>query len=136
MSAVEVSRGVFSINYHIVLVTKNRKKVLVGPVKDYIRELILEIAASRELVVREIEVNPDQVRMTVSAGPMDSPYMIVKAIKNLTWSFMLLRHPALKESLSGGLWSSSYYVVTVEDVDRKAIDDYVSAQSENAIKVI
>jgi REP element-mobilizing transposase RayT len=119
-----------------VLITKNRVKVFYGPVKEYLKETIREIAKSRELVACDIEVHPDHVRMTVSAGPMESPYSIVKAFKNLTWSFLLLKHPELRSTLSNGLWSTAYYIVTVEEVSKKTIDDYVAAHSdERAMKI-
>ncbi|WP_230741337.1 IS200/IS605 family transposase [Methanooceanicella nereidis] len=127
----------FSINYHIVLITKNRRPVFIGPIKDYIESTIREISKSRELLASDIDVYPDHIRLNIAASPMESPYSIVKALKNLTWSFLVLKFPEIKAALSDGLWSSSYYIVTVEEVDKRTIDEYVAAHNDsNMVKLV
>lgn len=120
----------FSINYHIVLITNKKREVFEGEVSSYLEQVIRDVARSRELSVYDIDVRPDHVRMTIAAGPMESPYSIVKAFKNLTWSFLMMKYPSLRETLTGGLWSPSYYIVTVQDVDSKTIDDFVNAHDD------
>jgi putative transposase len=74
----------YIINYHLVWIARDRKKVLVGPVEAKMKELLAEIATHYGFEILAVEVMPDQVHLFVSAPAKFSPAEIVRLFKGIT----------------------------------------------------
>jgi putative transposase len=61
--------AVHSIGWHSVWCPKYRKGVLVGPVADRLRELLVAKAAERAWSVEALELMPDHVHLFVRTPP-------------------------------------------------------------------
>jgi len=70
VNAYQRSRNkLFLIQYHLVWCPKRRKPVLVGEVKERLEEIIHQVADELEIKVLEFAINPDHVRLFISAYP-------------------------------------------------------------------
>jgi len=75
------SGTVFSLKYHLVWCPKYRRKVLVAPVDNRLKELIAETAEEHGMTVHTMEVMPDHVHLFVEADPTLSVAEIVNRFK-------------------------------------------------------
>ena len=125
------ARGcVYNINYHMVWSTKYRKKILIGEIADYLRQLHEQIAREKSIVLREQEVMPDHVHLFITAHPKFSPSQIVKIFKGITAKELLEKFPTLRNEMynRGHLWNPSYYCGTMGDVTKDIILRYIEMQ--------
>ena len=129
----KASHCAFDIHYHLVVVMKYRKKILVK--EDYIKylcHLINEIAERYEYEIEEIGCDGDHVHILLSAFPRDSPSKIMGIIKSITARGMFKKFPAIKKYLWGGsFWSDGGYVGTIgQAAGLEQMRKYVSNQGK------
>lgn len=125
-----IARGcVYNINYHMVWSTKYRKKVLVGEIVDFLKQLHEQIAKEKGILLREQEVMPDHVHLFITAHPKFCPSDIVKIFKGITAKELFEKFPMLRSQLrKGHLWNPSYYCGTMGDVTKDTILKYIEMQ--------
>ena len=71
----------FSLKYHLVWCPKYRRKVLVAPVDNRLKELIAETAEEHGITVHTMKVMRDHVHLFVEADPTLSVAEIVNRFK-------------------------------------------------------
>ena len=105
----------YDIHYHLVIVMKYRKKILIK--EDYIKylcSLVNEIAERYEFEIEELGSDGDHVHILVSSPPRYSPSRVIQIIKSITARMMFKKFSELKKQLWGGeLWSDGGFVGTV-----------------------
>ena len=105
----------FDVHYHLVLVMKYRKKILVK--ESYIQYLcciIQEIGERYEYEIEEIGSEGDHVHVLLSAFLRDSPSKIMNSIKIISARAMSKEFPEIKKQLWGGsFWSDGGFVGTI-----------------------
>ena len=78
------SHTVYDIKYHLVWITKYRKKVLKGAVGERLRELVREICKSNDVEIIKGYVSQDHIHLFVSVPPHMSLSKLVQLIKGKT----------------------------------------------------
>ena len=105
----------FDIHYHLVVVMKYRKKILIK--ESYILflcKVIQEIGARYGYEIEEIGSDGDHVHILLSAFPRESPSRIMNTIKSITARMMFKEFPEIKKQLWGGnFWSDGGFVGTI-----------------------
>jgi putative transposase len=119
--------AVFSLKYHVVWCPKYRRPVLTNPVDARLKELILEVAARREMTVHALEVMPDHVHLFVETDPRWAPAEVVGKFKAVSSRILREEFPRLRSRLPT-LWSRSYFIATVGTVSEATIRRYIEAQ--------
>ena len=120
---------VYSLQYHIVWVTKYRKPVLVGPIEADIRNYLNETLGSLDMTPLAMEIMPDHIHLLVDCKPQLRLSDAVKVLKGNTARWLFLSHPEIKEQLWGGhLWNPSYFVSTVSDRTLEQVKQYIDSQ--------
>ena len=112
----------FLLQYHIVLVTKYRRPVLTGPVKDLVYQVIQDIFDEKKLVILE---------MNGEADPFTAPGTLVNIIKTKTSRYARKEYgeTLLKEYYWKPLfWSDSYFVTTVSENSLQMVQEYIKNQ--------
>jgi len=110
--------------------TKYRKKVLMGEIVDYLKQLHEQIAKEKGIMLVEQEVMPDHVHLFITAHPKFSPSQIVKIFKGITAKELFEKFPTLRNRMynRGHLWNPSYYCGTMGDVTKDVIMKYIEMQ--------
>jgi len=90
------SSAVHDINYHLISVTKYRKRVLNGDTTDVLEQLLSGIAARRRLEIISLSIQPDHVHLFISADPFQTPFAIVKSFKGETAFKLFKECPSLR----------------------------------------
>lgn len=114
----------------MIIVTKYRRDVLIGPVKLELDELLRSLADQFGMKIVEMEIMSDHVHMLVDAVPKYSISSIMKGLKGVTARMLFMHHPELKSKLWGGhLWQPSYFAATVSDRSEEQIKEYIRHQT-------
>lgn len=74
----------FLLQYHIVLVTKYRRPVLTGAVKELVYQVIQDIFDEKDLVILEMNGESDHIHILFEADPFTAPGTLVNVIKTKT----------------------------------------------------
>lgn len=121
----------YSIQYHIIFVTKYRKRVLTPEVMTDLIDYIHQITKGQPYDILEINGEEDHIHLLINATPTTTIPDLVKQIKGPTAREMFKQHPETKEQLQDGhFWSPSYFVATVNENTTQQIADYIQRQGE------
>ena len=124
------SHAVYEAKYHLVWCPKYRKKILVGEIRERVKELFFEIAERYDFEIDRCEVAEDHIHVLISFPPRYSIARVVGIIKGKSGSKTFEEYPMLKKKLWGGhLWEQGYFARTVgeqitDDVIRRYIEKH------------
>ena len=121
----------FLLQYHIVLVTKNRRPVLTGAVKELIYQVIQDIFDEKDLVILEMNGESDHIHILFEADPFTVPGTLVNVIKTKTSRYARKQYgdTFLKEYYWKPLfWSDSYFATTVSENSLQMVQEYIKNQ--------
>jgi putative transposase len=124
------AHAVYYAQYHIIISTKYRRKILKKGVGDYLKKIVRQISKHHpEIEVLEVNTNLDHVHILISIPPKYSVSHVVKVIKANTAQKMRKEFLFLDEVYWGikGIWSIGYFVSTV-GVDEEVIRKYIEMQ--------
>jgi len=99
---------------------------LVGKVKERLEQIIYQVADELGIKVLELAINPDHIRLFISAHPTIPVHKIVRRIKGRTSNVLRKEFPELLKLPS--LWTRSYYVSTIGSVSKETIEKYIEDQ--------
>ena len=121
----------FDLKYHIVWVTKYRKPILSTKRALRTRELIREIAASKNVQILKGHVSKDHIRLFVSVPPSLSIANLVQYLKGKTSRKLLQEDKALSKTNWGQhLWAREYFATTSGVVTDETIMNYIENQDD------
>ena len=122
----------FLLTYHVVLVTKYRKPVLQGNVKELVYGIIRDILDERGCTLKELNGEPDHVHILFDAGPEVQILDLVRVIKTKTARFARKQYPEeLKEYFwKSVFWTDSYFASTVGGTTRGMVERYIRKQGQ------
>ena len=124
---------VYRTEYHIVFVTKYRRRALNPALfRKVVKQVIEEVVDKLEAVeLLEISVQPEHVHMMLIIPPRYAVSKVVEIIKSRSAKVVRGRIEWLDKVYYGtrGLWSRGYFVSTV-GIDEEVIRHYVKYQQE------
>ena len=132
LNTVTHGRGyVYSLQYHIVWVTKYRKPIFTDNIETDVKTYLIDILKSLDMDVIAMEVMPDHIHLLVSCKPQLRLSDAIKILKGNIARWLFIKHPEIKKQLWGGhLWNPSYFVVTVSDRSYEQVKQYINSQKE------
>lgn len=121
------STAIFNINYHLIWVTKYRRKLLTDDIAVETRRLIYAKAMELGLEIKELEVMSDHIHIFVSSPPNLAPHYIVQQLKGCSSRILRGKFPILKQRLPS-LWTRSYYCESVGHISEETVKKYIENQ--------
>ena len=124
---------VYEIKYHMALVVKYRKKLLLtSEVVDYLAEILRGIEERYFLKFETIGCDRDHCHVLVRAKPRYPPSNVMRVIKSVTARKLFERFKWIKQELWGGeFWNDGGYIGTVgEGVNANIIRNYIEKQGK------
>ena len=121
----------FLIKYHIILVCKYRKQLLVGAVEYDMKKIMRHISEMSDFDIEVMETDKDHLHMMVRSEPKLSPLQIVRRLKQMSTSAVwkkyrdFLRHNFYKEQ---PFWTDGYFVSSIGNVSQETIKKYIENQ--------
>ena len=125
------SHSVFSIEVHLVWITKYRYKVLTGDVALRARDLMRRICTEENAEIISGVVSKEHVHMLVSIDPSTSISKLVQYLKGKTSRKLQQEFPELRKRYWGQhLWARGYFAVSTGNVSSKMIEEYIACHIE------
>lgn len=118
---------VYRTHYHVVFVTKYRRKILTRGVSAYLKVALEEIRKFRpELELIEVGIDRVHVHMNVVIPPKYAVSDVVRDIKSNTARWLKAKFGFLERVYWGteSIWSSGIFVSTV-GIDEQRIRNYI-----------
>ena len=121
----------FLIKYHIILVCKYRKQLLVGAVEYDMKKIMRHISEMSDFDIEVMETDKNHLHMMVRIEPKLSPLQIVRRLKQMSTSAVwkkyrdFLRHNFYKEHT---FWTDGYFVSSIGNVSQETIKKYIENQ--------
>ena len=123
------SHSVWDCKYHIVWITKYRYPILQGEVGEGCRELLREIARSKEMIIYAGAINRDHVHMLIGIPPHISVSRAVQYLKGKSSHKLLSEYSSLKKRYWGQhLWARGYWVASSGNVTDEVWKEYIENQ--------
>ena len=123
------SHSLYDCKFHIVWITKYRKKVLVGFVGERVRELLRLICKENDVEILKGHVSSDHVHMFVSVPPHLAISKLVQLLKGKSSFKMLQENEQFKKIFWGRhIWARGYFVATSGNVTDEIIMNYIANQ--------
>lgn len=120
---------VIKLNYHLVITTKYRRKVINTEIGKLIKQIFCEIQPRYGITLQEIGHEQDHVHILFTASPNSEISKFINVFKSSTSRRIRNAHPEVKEKLwCGKLWSPSYFLVTTGGAPLDVIKKYVQDQ--------
>ena len=121
----------FLIKYHIILVCKYRKQLLVGAVEYDMKKIMRHISEMSDFDIEVMETDKDHLHMMIRSEPKLSPLQIVRRLKQMSISAVwkkyrdFLRHNFYEEQT---FWTDGYFVSSIGNVSQETIKKYIENQ--------
>ena len=121
----------FLIKYHIILVCKYRKQLLVGAVEYDMKKIMRPISEMSDFDIEVMETDKNHLHMMVRSEPKLSPLQIVRRLKQMSTSAVwkkyrdFLRRNFYKEHT---FWTDGYFVSSIWNVSQETIKKYIENQ--------
>ena len=119
--------NVHLVVYHIIWCPKRRRKVLVGPVRDRLEQIIREVVAEHDWQIIQLAIQPDHVHLFIRSNPYTLPSDIPRLIKGRSAHDLRAEFPHLTKLPS--LWTRSFFLSTAGNVSQEIIQKYIERQS-------
>lgn len=118
---------IYNIGYHLIWCPKYRRRVLVPPISDRLKELLNEKATEIGVSIDTMEVMPDHVHLFVKSKPTASPHWIVQQLKGYTSRTLRQEFSTLRTRIPS-LWTRSYYVESCGHISDAVVKKYIEDQ--------
>jgi putative transposase len=129
MELVSLSHCVYHCEYHLILVTKYRRKIFNEGIFVYFETKLAEVVEHYPLIkIKTVNHDQDHIHFLISLPPTITVGKVVGVIKQNTAKDLKQKFPFLKQVYWGtdSVWSEGYFVTTVganESIIKKYIEN-------------
>ena len=128
------SHGVYDIQYHIVWITKYRRKILRGEISQRLREIIRQTCKKNNIDIIRGNIRLDHVHVLISCPPNIAPSKIAQYLKGRSSKLLQEEFAELRSHYWGQhLWGIGYFCRTVGTVTEEMIKAYIENQDDKDI---
>ena len=121
--------SVFSLNYHLILVVKYRRKVFDNDVSVRAKEILDYIAPNYKITLLEWNHDKDHVHVLFKAHPKSELSKFVNAYKSASSRLIKKEFPQIKSQLwKDKFWSQSFCLISVGGVTLDIVKKYIDSQ--------
>ena len=125
----KTSHSTYDLKYHIVWITKYRKKVLTGVIAEKCREIIREVCKANDVEIIKGHVSQDHVHLFVSVPPNIAISRLLQFLKGKSSHKMMFSFKELQKQFWGQhLWARGYFVCSSGNITDEVIMNYIENQ--------
>lgn len=123
------AHSVFSLHYHLILVTKYRKPVFDDEISERARVLFEAIAPTYKIEVLEWNHNQDYVHIFFKAQPKTELSKFINAYKSASSRVLKKEFPSIRKQLWKDMfWSRSFCLLSSGGAPIEVIQQYIKEQ--------
>lgn len=125
------NHSVFLLYYHLVLVTKYRRKVIDNNISNRLKEIFEKIQGNYNITLQEWNHDKDHIHILFKAHPNTELSKFINAYKSASSRLIKKEYPKIKEQLwKEYFWSRSYCLHTTGGVSIEVIKKYIEKQGK------
>lgn len=126
------SHSVYSLNYHLILVVKYRRKIFTNEeIIDELKERTRNIAKNYDIQITNQEADEDHMHILFSSKPTSNLTKFINALKTGTSKSIRHRFDVEDKLWKNVFWSDSYCLITTGEVTLDQLKKYVENQGED-----
>ncbi|NGM83684.1 IS200/IS605 family transposase [Paenibacillus sp. 7124] len=127
------NHSVFSLNYHLILCIKYRKKVLTGEISEYAKAIFERIGENYRITLSEWNHDNDHIHVLFKAHPNTELSKFINAYKSASSRLIKKGFPEVKTKLwKEYFWSQSFCLTTVGGAPLDVLKAYIENQGKEA----
>ena len=125
------NHSVFSLNYHLIMVVKYRRKVIDDEISNKLKEIFEYVSKNYNITIKEWNHDVDHVHVLFKAHPNSELSKFLNAYKSASSRLIKKEYPSIKEKLyKEYFWSQSFCLISVGGVTIEAVQKYIEGQGE------
>lgn len=123
------NHSVFSLNYHMVLVIKYRKKVIDNNISNSLKEIFEYIAPKYNVILEEWNHDEDHIHLLFRGHPNTEISKFINAYKSASSRLIKNKFPSIRKQLwKESFWSRSFCLITTGGASIEVIRKYIENQ--------
>ena len=127
----KTSHSTYDCKYHIVWITKYRKRILSGIIAERVRGIIRGICKEHEVEIIKGHISQDHIHIFVSVPPHLSISKLVQYLKGKSSYKMMMENKQLSKIFWGRhIWGRGYFVATSGNITDEVIIEYINSQED------
>ena len=125
------NHSVFSLNYHLVLVTKYRRKVFTNKkIYERLQEIAEYIGEAHNITIKQMNGESDHVHFLLRTKPNCDLAKYINAMKSASSRLLKKEFPDIKKKLWKEMfWSQSYCLLSVGGAPLDVLKKYIDNQA-------
>ena len=125
------NHSVFSLNYHLILVIKYRRKVLNDDISNRLKEIFEYISPNYNITLEEWEHDKDHIHVLFKAHPKSELSKFINAYKSASSRLIKKEFSNMKKFLwKEYFWLRSYCLITTGGATIDVVKKYIENQGE------
>lgn len=130
-----LSHTTWDCKYHLVWIPKYRKKMIYGSIRNYLGEILRELALHKESEILEGHLMGDHVHMLISIPPKYAVSQVVGYLKGKSAIHIARTYAGRRQNFIGqNFWARGYFVSTAGR-DEETVRQYIKKQEEADRKI-
>lgn len=125
------NRSKHYLKYHLIMVCKYRKKLLVDPLKEDMKSILQAIAHRSDFEIELFESDIDHLHFLIRSIPRLSISSIVRRLKQESTLAIWKKHQRLLSNhfwKERTFWSDGYFVCSIGEASPQTIRQYILSQ--------
>lgn len=124
--------SVYSLHYHLILVTKYRKSVFNDEMSDYAKAMFERLSDKYGITCLEWNHDGDHIHVLFKAEPKSELSKFINVYKSASSRLIKRDFPHVKTQLWKEMfWSKSFCLITSGGATIETIQQYIQSQSDN-----
>ena len=126
------NHAVFSLSYHLIIVTKRRQQVLDEESTRRAGEIIARVGQAHAVTLEEINGEADHLHLLLRTKPTTNLIRFIDSAKGASSRILKAEFPAIRDALpTPHLWSRSYCLLTVGSNNKETVRRYIQNQGQD-----
>ena len=123
------NHSVFSLYYHLILVTKYRKQVINDSISNRLKDIFCYVSKNYHIDLEEWNHDIDHVHILFRSHPNTNISKFINAYKSCSSRLIKKEYPSIKEKLHKEFfWSQSFCLLTTGEASIEVIKEYIETQ--------
>ena len=130
------AHAVFSLYYHIIFVTKYRRKAMHSEtIRERLKQIMYDLAPGLKIQIVSQEPADDHIHLLIRGTPSTDLVQVTNTLKGVSSKYLRSEFPEIKNLLWGdSFWSDSKFIATTGQVSLDVLMKYVESQNEPKVK--
>lgn len=125
------NHSVFSLNYHLILVIKYRRKVINTAISEKAKQMFIDLSDKYNMTLLEWNHDSDHVHVLFKAHPKTELSKFINAYKSASSRIIKKEFPRVRKELwKEHFWSRSFCLLTTGGAPIEVVKKYIEKQGQ------